>query len=45
MGERRDVYSILIGGPQGKRPFGRPRLRWECNIKLDLRVIDIDGLN
>jgi hypothetical protein len=32
-GERRGVYRILVGKPEGKRPFGRPRLRWEDNIK------------
>ena len=36
MGERRGVYRVLVGKLEGKRPFGRPRRRWECNIKLDL---------
>jgi hypothetical protein len=35
-GERRSVYRILVGKPEGKRPLGRPRCRWEDNIKLDL---------
>jgi hypothetical protein len=35
----------LAGRPEGKRPLGRPRLRWEDNIKLDLRGIGIDGAN
>jgi hypothetical protein len=35
----------LVGRPEGKRPRGRPRRRWEDNIKLDLREIDIDGAN
>ena len=36
MGERRDVYRVLVGKPEGKRPPGRPRRRWEDNIKMDL---------
>jgi hypothetical protein len=43
MGEGRGVYRVLVGRPEGKRPLGRPRLRWEDNIKLDLREIGIDG--
>jgi hypothetical protein len=35
----------LVGRPKGKRPLGRPRRRWEDNIKLDLREIGIDGAN
>jgi len=34
--ERRGVYRILVGKPEGKRPLGRPRCRWEDNNKLDL---------
>jgi hypothetical protein len=45
MGEGRGVYGILVGRPEGKRPLGRPRLRWEDNIKMDLREIGIDGAN
>jgi hypothetical protein len=45
MGEGRSVYRVLIGRPQGKRPLGRPRRRWEDNIKLDLREIGIDEAN
>ena len=37
MGERRGVYRVLVGKLEGKRPFGRPRLRWEDNIKMDLQ--------
>jgi hypothetical protein len=44
-GEGRGVYRVLIGKPKGKRPLGRPRHRWEDNIKLDLREIGIDGSN
>jgi len=36
MGERRGVYRVLVGKPEGKRPLRRPRLRWEDNIKMDL---------
>jgi hypothetical protein len=35
----------LVGRPQGRRPLGKPRRRWEDNIKLDLREIGIDGVN
>jgi len=37
MGEMRGVYSILLGKPEGMRPLGRPRLRLEGNIKMDLQ--------
>ena len=37
MGERRRVYRVLVGKPDGKRPLGRPRRRWEDNIKMDLQ--------
>jgi hypothetical protein len=43
--EGRGVYRILVGRPEGKRPLGRPRHRWEDNIKMDLREIGIDGAN
>jgi hypothetical protein len=36
MGEGRGVYRVLVGNPEGKRPLGRPRRRWEDNIKMDL---------
>jgi hypothetical protein len=45
MGEEKGVYRVLVGRPERKRPLERPRLRWEDNIKLDLRVIGIDGAN
>jgi hypothetical protein len=35
-GEGRGVYRVLVGNPKGKRPLGRPRRRWEDNIKVDL---------
>jgi hypothetical protein len=45
MGEVRGAYNILVGRPEGRRPLGRPRRRWEDNIKIDLREIgfgDVD---
>jgi hypothetical protein len=39
MGEERKVYKILVGKPEGKRPLGRPRRRWENGIRMDLREI------
>jgi hypothetical protein len=45
MGKRRGVYRFLVERPEGKRPVGRPRLKWEDNIKLDLRETGIDGAN
>jgi hypothetical protein len=39
VGEKRNVCRILVGKPEGKRPLGRPRRRWEDNIKMDLREI------
>ena len=40
MGERRGVYRVLVGKPEGKRPLGRPRRRWEYNIKMDLQEVE-----
>jgi hypothetical protein len=37
MGEERNVYKVLTGKPEGKRPLGRPRRRWEVGIRMDLR--------
>jgi hypothetical protein len=49
MGERRNVYGLLVGKPEGKRPLRRPRRRWIDNIKIDLleiglSVVDCIGL-
>jgi hypothetical protein len=35
-GERRGVYRVFVGKPEGKRPLGRPRRRWEDNMKMDI---------
>jgi hypothetical protein len=45
MGEGIGVYRVLVGRLKGKRPVGRPRRRWEDNIKMELREIAIDGPN
>jgi hypothetical protein len=39
MGEGRGVYRVLVGKPEGKRPLGRPRHRWEENIRMDLEEV------
>jgi hypothetical protein len=39
MGEGRGVYRVLVGKPEGKRPLGRPRRRWEDNIKMYLQEV------
>jgi hypothetical protein len=44
MGEGRNVYRVLVGKPEGKRPLGRPRRRWEDGIKMDLREIGWGGM-
>jgi hypothetical protein len=41
MGEKRKVYKVLVGKPEGKRPLGRPRHRWEDEIRMDLRDIGL----
>ena len=45
MGERRGVYRILVGKPEGKIPLGRPRRRWEDNIKMDLQEVGCGGMD
>jgi hypothetical protein len=47
-GEKRIAYRILVGKPGRKRPLGKPRRRWEDNIKIDLREVewdDMDGID
>jgi hypothetical protein len=41
MGEERGVHMVLVGNPEGKRPLGRPRRRWEDNIKMDLQEVGV----
>jgi hypothetical protein len=43
MGEERKVYKVLVGKPEGNRPLGRPRRRWEDGIRMDLREIGLGG--
>jgi len=45
MGERRGVYRILVGKPEGKRRLWRPRRRWEDNIKMDLQEVGCGGMD
>ena len=45
MGEKRGVYRVLVGKPEGKRPLGRPSFRWEDNIKMDLQEVGCEGMN
>ena len=40
VGERRYLYRVLVGKPEGNRPLGRPRHRWEDNIKMDLQEVE-----
>jgi len=45
MGDRRGVFSVLVGKPEGKKPLGRPRHRWEDNIKMDLQEVGCRGMD
>jgi len=45
MGERKGVYRILVGKPEGKRPLGRPSCRWEDNIKKYLQEMGCGGMD
>jgi hypothetical protein len=45
MGEVRGAYNILVGRPEGGTPLGRPRRRWEDNIKVDLREIEFGDVD
>ena len=44
MGERKGLCGVLVGKPEGKRPLGRPRRRWEDNIKMDLQEVGCRGM-
>jgi len=44
MGERRGIHRVLVGKYEGKRPLGRPRHRWEDNIKMDLKEVGCGGV-
>jgi hypothetical protein len=45
MGERRGAYRALVGKPEGRKPLGRPRRRWEDNIKIKLREVGWAGMD
>jgi hypothetical protein len=44
-GERRGVYRVLVGKPEGKRPLESPRRRWEDNTKMDLQKVECGGMD
>jgi hypothetical protein len=43
--ERREVYKVLVGNPEGKKPLGRPRRRWKDGIRMDLREIGLGDVD
>jgi len=45
MRERRGVYRVLVGKPEGRGPLGRPRFRWEDNIKMNLQEVECRGVD
>jgi len=45
MGESSGVHRFLVGTPEGKRPLGRTKLRWEDNIKMDFQKVGCEGLD
>ena len=45
MGYRRGTYRVLVGKPDGKKPLGRPRCRWDDNIKMDLQEVGCGGMD
>jgi len=45
MGEKRGIYRVLVGKPEGKRPLGRPRRRWEDYIEMDLQEVECRGMD
>jgi hypothetical protein len=44
MGKRRGVYRVFMGKPEGKRPLGRTRCKWEDNIQMDLQEVGCEGM-
>jgi hypothetical protein len=44
-GEDRDVYKVLVGKPEGRRPLGRPRRRWEDGMRMDPKEIGLVGVD
>jgi len=44
-GEGRGLYRVLVGKPEGRRPLGRPKRRWEDNIKMDLQEVGCGGMD
>jgi hypothetical protein len=45
MGERRGMYRVSVGKPEGKRPLGRPKRRWEDNIQMDIQEVGCGGMD
>ena len=45
MREKRGLYRVLVGKPLGKRPLGRPRHRWEDNVKIDLQEVECGDMD
>ena len=45
IGQIRDAYRVLVGNPEGNRLLGRPRFRWEDNIKMDLQAVGCGGMD
>jgi hypothetical protein len=45
MGEERRVHRVLVGKPEGKKPLGRPRHRWEDNVRMDLQEVGCGGMD
>ena len=43
--ERKGVYRVMVGKPEGKRPLGRPRRRWKGNIKMDFQEVGCGGMD
>jgi hypothetical protein len=44
-GEERDVYRVLVGKPEGKRPLGRPKIRWKNIIRMELQEVGCGGMD